>query len=474
MKRLFIFLVILLISANANSETIFVDATPGEDCSGNYNPATQDCDGSGSYDSYQTVNDAENQGGPDVIIEIRAGTYSECISVNHEGSSDSPFVLRAYNPGDGYEAVVIQAPNSCSSQNYALINSQAYGYMDYVEFYGLEVDGNSETGLDNCFFLKGTNNKIEDCDIHHCGPYLTSYDAAGGGDTCVEMVQASNTSFKNNEVSFCRWNGVSIESSDNSIVDGNYIHDTRNHACVNMFPQSQPNYTAGDYMEEDNVISNNILSDGTSCIYLQWQRRMQIFNNLVFDCLDSGLKFDSRTGGEATAPNDTRYGEAVGTEVYNNTFVDCGHDATQSPDDGLHNYSDTYVTYKNNIFAYNDDYGLDNDVTTGVVVANNLFYSNGVAATAGVNDSDPVTTDPGFNARASDDYSISNSGGAYNDGLDLTSEGVTTDILGVSRPQLSIFDIGAYEYEDAAPAPTVGISAGSGTISAGSGSMAGQ
>jgi parallel beta-helix repeat protein len=274
MKKCFVLLV-LLFGTYANAATIYVDHLISGSCS-NYNVSTRACSG-GALTAYETINAAENVGGAGVTIEIREGTYTECISLNHSGASGSPFIIRAYNPGTGYEDVIIAADGSCSGTGNAIIDMHTFGTYNYVEIYGVEVTGEGQSGIDNCIWLKGTHNGVYDSHLHHCG-----YLSLGSGDTCLQAVQASNTTIARNEIHHCGWNGISIESADNFLVEDNYVHDVTNHAAMNAFPQSQSNYDVDDYMEEDNIIRNNIFSEGTSCVYLQWQRRLQFYNNLVY------------------------------------------------------------------------------------------------------------------------------------------------------------------------------------------------
>jgi len=51
-----------------------------------------------------------------------------------------------------------------------------------------------------------------------------------------------------------------------------------------------------------------------------------------------------------------------------------------------------------------------------------------------------------FTDYANDDYSLVSGGSCIDNGTDLSASGVTDDIIGTSRPQNSIYDIGAFEF----------------------------
>jgi hypothetical protein len=75
-----------------------------------------------------------------------------------------------------------------------------------------------------------------------------------------------------------------------------------------------------------------------------------------------------------------------------------------------------------------------------------LVYGNTSNYSGITQGSHDIFSDPLFVNASGSDFSLQPTSPAINAGTDLTSSGVTTDILGVARPQGPAFDMGAYEY----------------------------
>ncbi len=153
--------------------------------------------------------------------------------------------------------------------------------------------------------------------------------------------------------------------------------------------------------------------------------------------------------------NALSYGNAYGIAL----------DLDGSPDNGL---SDTDGTISvTNGTIYRNEYGLEvsSPSATGIFVTNGIFWDNGteisvVAGTITVTYCDiqggypgtgNIDADPLFVA-APTDFSLSQDSPCINAGMNASAGrygGVTNDILGVPRPQLAGYDMGAYEYDGA-------------------------
>ena len=132
-------------------------------------------------------------------------------------------------------------------------------------------------------------------------------------------------------------------------------------------------------------------------------------SNMVYNNIVSGGIYGFSVGGGAT-----------NTKVYNNT---------------VYNNSST---------------GIDTANSTGTIIKNNIIYQNGGGAVnnAGVSViiSNNLMMNPTFVDTSASNFRLQPGSAAIDTAANLTSEGVTTDYTGRSRPQGSGFDIGAFEY----------------------------
>jgi hypothetical protein len=99
----------------------------------------------------------------------------------------------------------------------------------------------------------------------------------------------------------------------------------------------------------------------------------------------------------------------------------------------------TSVSLHNNLFSpLNGEADIEVTAAAGVVGGSNNLY----AGTPPAWDTSPVSGAPGFIAAPSGDFHLGTASGAINAALPST---VTVDHDGVSRPQGSAPDVGAYE-----------------------------
>ncbi len=154
---------------------------------------------------------------------------------------------------------------------------------------------------------------------------------------------------------------------------------------------------------------------------------------------------------------------SVITKVFNNTF------SNNDPSKGL-----TFFAGGDNLFIQNNIFytdattcaNYDSAVQTPSQIKNNLFYSpqtsiiqiSGSLKTLAQAqqlgfDLNSISGDPLYTNPANRDFSITQNSPARDAGVNTSSEGVFDDIIGVSRPQGSAWDIGAYEYDTGAITP---------------------
>jgi hypothetical protein len=131
---------------------------------------------------------------------------------------------------------------------------------------------------------------------------------------------------------------------------------------------------------------------------------------------------------------------------------------------GIHLSGESPRCYNNTVFG-NREEGLsvanaDNgpNGTSNADVRNNIVFGNGsgiidYATGAGTVLSNNLEADPAFVDSAAGDSRLQAGSAAIDAGVDLTQEGVTSDIEGTPRPQSGGFDIGAHEFTARPPAP---------------------
>jgi hypothetical protein len=161
-------------------------------------------------------------------------------------------------------------------------------------------------------------------------------------------------------------------------------------------------------------------------------------------------------------------GEIGNVYVYNNLVWNNGYNYSDGWGITLKsdNIQRDFVMMVNNT-VYNNRNGIRaSGCINGGVVANNIVY-NSISSDIGtiganITFSNNLTTDPSFLSTNEDDdnfLKLSSSSNAIDQGKDLSSEGITDDYFGNSRPRYSQadpsvdsdYDIGAHEYTVEAP-----------------------
>jgi len=235
-----------------------------------------------------------------------------------------------------------------------------------------------------------------------------------GDLTYPEKVAPVNSGTTGNYITYQSWVGTGIPTVDaTNKSDGFYIY-------------------AKSYIKISGFIIKNATSNGIN-IQPQTARYIIISNNIISNN-DYGIY----------------NGQAKYNKFYNNILY-----GNQSA--GFHSDGSTRTTLelKNNIATNN---GLDPywewggfSVSQGVVVdsKNNNSWNNGSANNLNyVNitpDSSDLSQNPLFIDATNSDFRLAANSALINSGTTLSE--VTTDILGISRPQGSGYDIGAYEYD---------------------------
>ncbi|MBI5913502.1 hypothetical protein HY839_03645 [Candidatus Azambacteria bacterium] len=176
-----------------------------------------------------------------------------------------------------------------------------------------------------------------------------------------------------------------------------------------------------------------------------------IFEKVNFYNKKGGIRSQALAG-NAPAANGNLY-------LYNNTFYDWSNGVDQGAIVAF-GVNDHWIT-KNNIFYSSNPAGWVLSATNGgsVISDHDLFYNHGQIKYSGGNVTTTnaiVSVNPQFRNSATHDFYLNTSSPAKDVGvmIDIFNK----DYDGISRPQGSAYDIGAYEYYEgsvSAPAPIV-------------------
>lgn len=141
-------------------------------------------------------------------------------------------------------------------------------------------------------------------------------------------------------------------------------------------------------------------------------------------------------------------------QVYNNVFWNNKGSALSV------NYNCNDCEIYHNTIANNLSYGMEIDGSVGVIAKNNISYQNGNSSAGEqlvdwqnnvTKSNNLLAVNPLFTNAAARDYSLQAGSPAIDTGAALAL--VTTDILGIPRPQGAAPDMGAYEFGSGGPGP---------------------
>jgi len=228
--------------------------------------------------------------------------------------------------------------------------------------------------------------------------------AAGAANIHVQYVYLGWNEFKDPYAGAAGYGGcIFVSRSSDSGTDTRdiYIHDNYFHGGNNDF----------------------IYTGDSTAIY-----NIYIYNNT----------FSGNTSGHAVI---YIYFDTTNIYIYNNTFYN-----TIPGDDIISNDSGLTTTTKNNIFYANNSQVIFHRSSGSIVSDHDLFYGEPVPSGTGITVTNPVTGDPQMVDPVNLNFHLQAASAARNAGTSDVSSIVTKDHDGNSRPQESIYDIGAYEY----------------------------
>ncbi len=357
---------------------------------------------------------------------MRGGTYSERILNGiASGSSWSNKVRIANYPG---ETVWLQPPSNVNPNSAVFLSTS----VRYIEFDGININASA---LSDAGFVIGDPNpggafpdhiRLMNAEIIGGGGYGSGAILIGAHHSGGAI---GGNEFTNLTVHGGDGYGIYV-SGPNNLVDHCDVYDTST-AGIHI-------YNGGGDSADNNIIRNNRIHDMTRSINFgkpdtrMWGILIAGNNNQVYNNLVYKINFPYASG---NAGVQIYYGS--GNKIYNNTI-------TNNTTDG--------------IFVYLN--GTNSDVRNNILYANGgSQYSDGGSGT--IQSNNLVGVDPLFVNASVSNFQLQSTSRAVDAGAGVS--GVTTDIVGLTRPQGSAIDIGAYEYgtqqgsPSAAPAPPTGV-----------------
>jgi len=461
---------IIVFTATATGTPYYVSTTGSDN-----NPGTQ-------TQPWKTIQKAANTVTQGDTINIRAGTYHEKITLtNKQGTSNSWITFQAYNN----EAVIIDA-TSLSGTYDGIFHIQ--DGCSYIRITGFELKGTSGHGL----FLQGgeiNHIRIDHCTIHDCESsgiyaysagqptkyvrniefdYNTVYDVNNGLSYSTstwspqEAISFSNVqgfNIHHNTLSQYGKEGIDLKSGSNS---GSVHHNTISTSLA--APAFQWDYNhIGIYVDgfsrkgyDINIHSNTITGYGGPGIVIGAEHPesggcledISIYNNLIaLSYLEGHINFRG-----IDSCYDCPWKNIL---IYSNTIYN--GDSSNAPlrifpsKDNIDNLQITNNLITGTAYTLLCFQTLKSTETAGqVILSHNLYYryggtghnlwSDGTDKSWGSN---YVITDPLYINKNQNNFQLQSSSPAINTGS--TNTAASNDLLGITRPQGTTADIGAYE-----------------------------
>jgi parallel beta-helix repeat protein len=343
------------------------------------------------------------------IVYFRGGVYNGQVYPTHSGNSTNYITFTAY-PGEH--------PFFNSSSMYAVFISD----QSYIEISGLKIQSRDVGG-------EGCGAGIVTRRAHHIR--IINNEFVGSGQSGIGTVTGSDYLYIENNTIYgnchdCysyRGSGISLwdlgQYDDapgyHNIIRGNLIYDN-----IELFG---PEYSHSDangiiidqcYANPPVLIENNVIfNNGGRCIDVYESSNTTIVHNTCYQNLA-----DPYTRGDAEIES----GSSANVRAYNNIlYARSGKGATAS------SYSTNIVFDYNLVFNGPDGFPGPHDIT-----------------------SDPLFVNPSLNPDIADFHIMSGSPAIDNASA---TYGPAIDYGGISRPQGSGYDIGAYEHISGQPIP---------------------
>lgn len=433
-----------------------------------------------SSPDYYTTNTGGGSALAGSICYVLGGTWTNPLVIGTngplQGTKENPYAIVAY-PGQN---VIV---NSSESYNFASFYSDDWawtiskfkltgtcgiaGSVKWGRYIGLEITDHptlpnipNQTGG---FLSGGSNNPSDPAhSIHNDGIIaygIYMHDYAKGNTNSQQ-----HTFYMSNRI------GYSIEPFD---IGWCYLKDNQSNHGIHVYDEGICGGWTGTCKIHNNVVVGQRgagIDIGGGCAqgWGPWNNTFEVYNNTLIDC-GRGPAFSTGQcpeiamgfGGNAFAGFDNA---GYDIKVYNNTIygwgANPGEDEGQIPSIGALSLNADFGTFdfKNNIImdTKDKDFYVDQGVDP-TYYSNNLWYNGGDGSPAGPPswDTNPITSDPLFINPSLNNFQLQSASPAINAGTSSVSSIISKDFLGISRPQGSGYDIGAFEYDEGAVADTV-------------------
>ena len=458
----FLFIFLLPVYTSANDLYVDIDSIGGS-CSDTYTKAQNNI----SHPFCTIARTIAQETAGDTIY-IRAGIYSEGeLTLLTSGSSTSSKITWKNYPG---EAPVIKAMIRVNAKNYRRFEGQStsnrltfdgnstnnYGIYSnagdnqYVEVVNCEIKNYLLNGI---YFSNCTNYTVEGTYIHHIGD---NSGVVNHGDGFL-VSGISSGIFKSSEVYHCDDDCITMNTG--TVIDNVIVHHCIRpvtgsaHAdCIEGGSGTIKNSTIYDCenagiitgKDTDLVSYNNVFYrtgvDGNNWIQLRGCNSATICNNTLYN---------SAFGGIRAIDSDDHLSKARNITIYNNIF----HTMNRlSAPIQLGNGTIDEATY---VSDYNVFYGMDSAKPTIIYSYEGVDMNLNDMYVLGQEQHSISGLDPSFQNTIIYDFHLKENSCARNTGTTLTSFSVDKD--GITRPQGSAWDIGAYEYNGGNNTSMIGV-----------------
>ena len=391
---------------------------------------------------------------------VRGGTYniSAMIIPAHSGSAGNLIVYSAY-PG---ETPIVNSWSGIPTWGAVFFLQNT---LSYIKVTGFTINGMNNSGIDDFGIRMDTSNYVQilnnhinntgdsgmvclvACDNLIIDSNVVAYPGVhvSNSQEGMSFQQLTNSTISNNTLHDGTWEGIDVKHVANNVnIYGNNVYNMHR---ISIYIDGQ-GATASNINIYNNVIHDNISGSSAGLDGIRIGNEggglstgINIYNNVIYNMSTSGINLSNYHSSGGVPP-------FTNVHIMNNTIYNVGIGATGGGIE-VDSGTDSGIYVGNNILDATGNYGIGM-TPTGQTVTNNLFYNISASGT------NSVTGNPLFVSTSTPDFHIQAGSPAIDAGI--ATNAPATDITGTTRPQNSLFDIGAYEYVNPViPPPTPGV-----------------